>query len=159
MTSTKLRDWLEILGIFAVVASLIFVGLEMRQSHEIALSQTYQSRTAAAVEWNTAFAANELAMSAYIKAAEGNDDISPLEREALRRTMLAVFFLFDNAYYQYQQGYVSEEFWLSTRESMKNLMSHPAANEIFLHRLRTAGRPDFRDVVLEVNEELDLSAN
>ena len=154
MTATKVRDWLEIVGMFAVVASLIFVGLEMRQSHEIALSQAYQSRTAAAVEWNTAFAGNELALSAYIKANEGSDDISPMEREALRRTLLAVLFLFDNAYYQYQQGYVSEEFWLSTRASMKNLLSHPTANAVFLKRLRTAVRPDFRDVVLEVNQEL-----
>jgi hypothetical protein len=48
MNSTKLNDWLEIVGIFAVVASLIFVGLELRQTHLIAMAQAYQERAIAA---------------------------------------------------------------------------------------------------------------
>lgn len=47
MNTGKIQDWMEVIGIFAVVASLIFVGLEMRQAHEISLSQAYQSRVAA----------------------------------------------------------------------------------------------------------------
>ena len=39
MNQTKLRDWLEIVGIFSVVVSLVFVGLQMRQTHEIALAE------------------------------------------------------------------------------------------------------------------------
>ena len=32
MDATKLNDWMQIVGIFAVVGSLIFVGMEMRQA-------------------------------------------------------------------------------------------------------------------------------
>jgi len=35
MDSAKLNDWLQVLGIFALVASLIFVGLQMKQTQEI----------------------------------------------------------------------------------------------------------------------------
>lgn len=45
MNTAKFREWLEIIGIFGVVASLIFVGLEMRQSQKIALSAAYQARS------------------------------------------------------------------------------------------------------------------
>ena len=38
MDSAKLNDWMQILGMFAIVASLVFVGLQMKQSHQIALS-------------------------------------------------------------------------------------------------------------------------
>ena len=33
MSDSKLRQWLEIVGIGAVVASLVFVGVEIRQDH------------------------------------------------------------------------------------------------------------------------------
>ena len=42
MGSAKLNDWLQVLGMFAIVASLIFVGLQIRQTDAIALSQIYQ---------------------------------------------------------------------------------------------------------------------
>ena len=35
MNSAKLNDWLQVIGIFALVASLIFVGLQMKQTQEI----------------------------------------------------------------------------------------------------------------------------
>jgi hypothetical protein len=45
--STKLRDWLEIVGLFSVVASLIFVGMQMRQEVAIAATESVWSRSAA----------------------------------------------------------------------------------------------------------------
>ena len=35
MDSAKLNDWLQVAGIFALVASLVFVGLQMKQAEEI----------------------------------------------------------------------------------------------------------------------------
>lgn len=49
MDSAKLNDWMQVVGIFAVVASLIFVGLQMRQAQEIAVADQYQDRADAAL--------------------------------------------------------------------------------------------------------------
>ena len=38
MDSAKLNDWLQVFGMFALVASLIFVGLQIRQTQEIAIT-------------------------------------------------------------------------------------------------------------------------
>ena len=38
MDSGKLQDWMQIVGLFSLVGSLIFVGLQLKQSHEIALA-------------------------------------------------------------------------------------------------------------------------
>jgi hypothetical protein len=35
MDSARLNDWLQVIGIFALVASLIFVGLQMKQTQQI----------------------------------------------------------------------------------------------------------------------------
>jgi hypothetical protein len=50
--SSKLSDWLQVIGLFAVVASLIFVGLQMKQTDAIALSEIYQERAVASREHN-----------------------------------------------------------------------------------------------------------
>jgi len=157
----KLRDWLEILGIFSLVASLVFVGLQLRQTQKISISQTYQARTATAAEHNMTMASNPIALSAYMKATNADvGDMTPEEYESLRRITIAVMYLYDNAHFQYQQGFVSEEFWTVTRENMKALMSNPIMNEMVMDRLPIQGRPEFRAVVLEVNEELlGLSEN
>lgn len=47
MNQAKLHDWLEIVGIFAVVASLLFVGLQMRQTQTIAQTE---------MDWNNMMA-------------------------------------------------------------------------------------------------------
>ena len=39
MDSAKLNDWMQVIGIFALVASLIFVGLQMRQDRRLAAAQ------------------------------------------------------------------------------------------------------------------------
>ena len=44
MNAEKLSDWLQVVGMFGVIASLLFVGLEMRQTREIAISQIYHAR-------------------------------------------------------------------------------------------------------------------
>lgn len=155
MNATKLNDWMQVVGIFAVVASLMFVGLEMRQAQEISMSQVYQSRTSAVVEWDSAFASNPIALSAHWKAANGEADaITTEEYEALRFTLLGLFHLYDNAHYQYQKGFVSQEFWDITRESMKSQMINPVTNAIFLEKLDRGTRPDFRDTVIIINNEL-----
>lgn len=44
MAMAELDDWLQIVGIFAVVASLVFVGLQLKQTQEIAIAGQYQQR-------------------------------------------------------------------------------------------------------------------
>jgi hypothetical protein len=154
--SSKLNDWMQVIGIFAVVASLIFVGLQMRQAQEISMSDAYQVRAAAAVEWTSAFAANAAALSAYRKATEGGvDTITPEEHDALRYTMLGVFYLFDNAHYQYQSGFLSDEFWVMIQQNIKTYMANPVARKLFLEKTERGVRPGFRDVLLEIDAELE----
>jgi hypothetical protein len=43
VSDSKLRDWLEIAGILAVVASLVFVGLENRRSSRVAFEEAIVS--------------------------------------------------------------------------------------------------------------------
>ena len=50
MKSMNWKVVVETIGIFAIVASLIFVGLEMRQSQEIAIAETFLTITSSEIE-------------------------------------------------------------------------------------------------------------
>ena len=44
MKKVSLDVWVQLLGMLSVVAGLVFVGLEMRQSQQIAVSASQQAR-------------------------------------------------------------------------------------------------------------------
>jgi hypothetical protein len=50
MDSTKLNDWMQVVGLFALVASLIFVGFQIRQDRSIAVVESMASRADAVSE-------------------------------------------------------------------------------------------------------------
>jgi hypothetical protein len=157
MSNVKLRDWVEIIGIFAVVSSLIFVGLQMKQTQEISMSQAYQSRASISVDWSIALASNTLALSANRKAKNGKmEEITPEEYDSARWLLLGVYIVFDNSHYQYINGYVSDELWLQVRNNIKEIMENPLAREIF-DGLRGNARPTFRAQLIEIANEIDMN--
>ena len=44
MNSEKVNDWLQLVGMVAIVASLLFVGLQLKLSQDIAIAAQYQAR-------------------------------------------------------------------------------------------------------------------
>jgi hypothetical protein len=55
MRKPEWRELVELVGIAAIVASLLFVGLQLKQSQEIAIADQYQERANAANEVLLAF--------------------------------------------------------------------------------------------------------
>jgi hypothetical protein len=56
------RDVTEIVGFVSIVGGLIFVGLQLRQSQEIAIASQYQERASTAVEYYSSQMQNERAL-------------------------------------------------------------------------------------------------
>ena len=154
MDSAKLNDWLQVLGIFALVASLIFVGLQMRQDREIALSGIYQARAQMTVDINLASTVPEDFVSATAKIYAGDiDAITPEELVTLEYNQAASIVLMENNHYQYESGYLSESHWAKSRRDLYCMLSLP------LNRTLLAGwefRPGFQEVI---DEEMDRAVN
>jgi hypothetical protein len=155
LDTAKLNDWMQIVGIFALVASLIFVGLQIRQEHQISMAQAYQGRATISAEVAVELASNALALSAHRKAAEGNiDAVTPPEYDAALWVQVAMFHIFDNTHFQYVNGYVSEDLWIMIRGNLKVNMTNPLGRKIF-DDIGDRARPSFREVLLEIGAEID----
>ena len=124
MDSAKLNDWMQVIGIFALVASLMFVGLQMKQAQEIALSQTFQLRTDSTMEMLLSAGENPLFVSAFSKAMAGNSEsLNEVEQVTLQQYAIAMLYLTENLHYQYVNGFVTEDRWLSGLSRMEEMIN------------------------------------
>ena len=156
MNSQKLNDWLQVIGLFGVIASLIFVGLQMMQDREIALSVIYQERAAAVTEFYASLATDEVARNAAIKAGPGGKGkLTPDESAAMVLIAQAAKQLVDNSHFQYEQGYASEDHWAQIRATIKDQMRHPINKQVLLGGHM---RPSFRTALEEIASELEADA-
>ena len=73
MDSKKLNDWLQVVGVFGVILSLIFVGLEIQQSREIAIADIHQQKAAMAIQVQQGFVSVDRYNVAIEKALYGGD--------------------------------------------------------------------------------------
>ncbi len=99
MKSMNWKDVAELGGAAAIVASLIFVGMEMRQSQRIAFGEQQGAGIIERIALNEATARN----ADLLLKANSDTDLSPSEVVALRRLVdshwFATFFSYQRWYY------------------------------------------------------------
>ena len=140
MKKLNAHDWFQAIGMASVVGSLIFVGLQLRQSQEIAIAAQYQARLDAASGHYTAILQSDAGLRvigadllAEIASAEAappefkawaaSQPVEELAFRAIGGTILLKSH--DNVYFQYQSGFLSEEAWEALRMQLKVALDDP----------------------------------
>ena len=131
MNSQKLNDWLQIVGLFGVIGSLIFVGLQLRQTQAIALSETYQSRTATSINANVGVMSSPAALSGVSKVYRNEfDKLTMPEAVALEQLIGSSLAMLENNQMQFQQGFLSDEHWQRNIRELHCMLTVPLFREI-----------------------------
>ncbi len=120
------KDTAELVGIAAIVTSLVFVGFELRQSQQIAIAAQYQERSNSGQEFWYELLDSQTQLEYYAARIEQRDwpqDLmTDFDREwiashepvelAIREIWAQLnLFAFDNYHFQYQAGLLSDEAW------------------------------------------------
>jgi hypothetical protein len=125
MDSAKLSDWMQVVGIFALVASLIFVGLQMKQTHEIALANQFQarstefqalSRTGVEADWTYP------PLRPFISEQYSAADLS---------AVVWTWAGFDNHHFQFKSGFLTEEAWNAQLSAQQGIYSNCALRFVY----------------------------
>ena len=146
MKSSSWKDYVEIIGIAAIVASLIFVGLQMKQSQQIALSAIYQARSDSSMAIRMAPLESETLLSARTKQRNGEGDSLTLEEQtALRSLLVGQITYLENVHYQYINGFISEEHWQTNREEIKGIFRREPGLRESVSRICRVFRESFCD--------------
>lgn len=131
MNSQKLNDWLQIVGLFGVIGSLIFVGLQLKQTQDIALSDTYQNRTATTIDMNAAALSSPEFLAGLSKIYMGkSDELTMPEAVAVEWYIGTNLTVLENNHLQFQQGFLSQEHWQRNLKELECMFTVPLFREI-----------------------------
>jgi len=169
MSTGKLHNWLQIIGMAAVVASLVFVGMQLKQAQEIAIAGQYQARLDAASGHYIAILQSDAGLriigADILADIMGKKDTPPEFKawaesqpveELAFRAIGAIIFLksHDNLYYQYQSGFLSEEAWRALRLQFKTGLDDQRTWTRAVYEERPAvWRESYRELIQELIDE------
>ena len=107
------KSVVELAGLSAVVASLVFAGLEVRQAAVETRSSTVLQLKDSWVQFNLAMLENqELFEAIQMVTAEGRE-ANPRATFTVDAWLRALFHNFSNAYFHYRNGTLDESQWMA----------------------------------------------
>jgi len=120
MTTNKWKDIAEIIALLAVVASLIVVAIELRQTQVALQAQAYQARAFQSFDHHMDMV-EKSELDALFRGSWASDfqleQLTTVERRQLERLYFALRADYDNEHYQYQNGFLDPGFYFATTVS------------------------------------------
>ena len=127
MNFEKTKEVAELIGMAAIVGSLIFVGLQLKQSQDIALATQYQARADATHALTLAHIEADYLVRVPALRAGLSDEVSAADIN----TYLWLWIQMDNHYYQYQAGFLSEETWQAQLRNTQHIYADCAMRFVY----------------------------
>ena len=172
MNQEQLKNLVEIIGISAIVASLVFVGLELRQSHQIAIAAEYQERVTTVIDIFNTKIQSETALSVMgqplyeaVRSTDFPDEYRHLyegytveQLGYISADTLISLTNFDNLYFQYQSGFISEESWQAFRYRLLHVLESPISRLEF-EKDPNWYRASYRQLCSEIIDEIDSDSD
>ena len=136
----------EFVGALGVIASLVYLALQIRQNTRSTRTAMYQATTRDMFE-----AADLMARDADLNSIwfEGIRDFDSLSREKKRRFASYMFSLlrrYDNAHHQTNAGMIDGDWWAGISETLEYTISNPGVQSWWKEG-RALFRPDFREFI------------
>ena len=130
MKNVSLDVWIQLLGMQSVLAGLVFVGLEMRQSQRIALAAQQQERASLVTEIIGTFSETNPPIS-FLDFLNENLDVSNQNNRAVAETYIyRMWMVYENDYLQYELGLMDEDIWLAKLAAMRNVYGRCQYREV-----------------------------
>lgn len=130
MKNVSLDVWIQLLGMLSVLAGLVFVGLEMRQSQQIALAAQQQERASLVTEIIGTFSETNPPIS-FLDFLNENLDVSNQNNRAVAETYIyRMWMVYENDYLQYELGLMDEDIWLAKLAAMRNVYGRCQYREV-----------------------------
>ncbi len=108
---SKLNSFLQTIGAIGIIASLIFVGLELRQTQKIALNAQNQSRTETFIRTAEFLFENDLPMNEWL-----TQGVEEKDKDVISTFKHMAWWIYNNDYTQYKSGLMEKELFEAKRD-------------------------------------------
>ena len=151
MTYDRWKDLFTATCLISIVASLLFIGVQLKRSQEIASASQYQSRADSAMNLYAASLSMGFDWATYL-VQEGNRSAS--ENTTIATIDLWTWTAMDNAHYQRENGLLTDEAWFAFENIVRDLVQAPSGRASF-EIAKQYMRASFVDYVEHLADELD----
>ena len=104
---SKYSDLFQIIGVIGLISSLIFVGLELRQSHKIALAEQQQQRMDTFIN-----IINNLTTNGYAHQVDKSTEKKMTKREIIYHNLWhQLWHIYEADFLRYRLGLMDENIW------------------------------------------------
>lgn len=153
MTLEDLANLAEIIGVAAVLASLIFVGIQIRQNNvqardanQLARAQMHQQIADGFTQMmSLAIQAEDKLIEAIFDDGFGGN-LSRADAQKFSVIMLALWKHLENVFYQHKEGFVADAYWQSTCNYMSLLLMRKGVAQ-WWERRKAVFAPEFTSFV------------
>ncbi len=158
----------EIVGILSVVASLIFVGMQLMFDRQLATAEQYQNRAESRKSDFRTMLESDAYMTFRTELWEGGERPAwwteemedSAEQLGLSATSIVVSLIlqnnslvhFDNLYFQYDQGLLDEAFWQSSLGVVESMLNNPQTRAVWVNE-------GLRRPIMDLVDNLILESN
>ena len=125
------KDLIELLGVIAIVASLIFVGVQVQQGAAATRSATVLQLKDSWVQLNLASATSLDLAKAFETVDNEGWDADRNSRALVGGFYLSLLHNWSNAYYQYRNGTLEEDQWMPHMREMESNANNPILKKIW----------------------------
>ena len=151
MKKVSIDVWIQLLGMVGIIASLIFVGLEMRQTQRIAIAGQQQARASANMDLLNAFIESGFDHQAIVWDVSFDYDLSGTEI-IFRNNLHSAWHMYENDFYSYTQGLMDDSTWSAKLAGIERIYNTCIGREIYDSRAPIFSE-EFRQVIESFPDE------
>jgi len=153
MNLDNLNKWLSLTANIGVIAGILFLGVEVQQNSQLMRSQTRDSMTTKQMDYYASvYNDSELSNIRFNYDATTNEPSTEGFRYGV--SVFANLRMYENEWYQYQQGLFEEEEFLPRIETWKRTFSNPSFRFVW-EMFEVEMSPSFRNRVIALLEEIE----
>ena len=141
MTLDQLGNIGEIIGAFGVIASLVYLAMQIRTNTEAERTSTYQLIVSDFGAMNNTMASTPELSHLFVQAMENYHQLSPDENARISQMFFQCFRYFENMFYQQRKGYLDDEVWIGWKRLMLTYYSRPGFQTWWAHRRDVYSEP------------------
>lgn len=159
MKRIDLGQTITVLANLGVIASLVFLGLQVRQEAAASRAATFQQLKDSWVQANLAEATSvDLANAFETAKTQGWEEATAVERRLLSGYIRTLFHNWSNAYYHYQDGTLDDNQWRSYIREIRSGIRDPLLLQVW-SEWGFVFDDKFRELVNDLIAESDAKAN
>ena len=140
-------------GMLGIIGSLLFVGLEMRQTQKIAIAGQHQARSALTAQVVRAMDDKGFDVQSIYFEKNYDYEFSPIEISH-RNAIHLGYFLYENDFYQFREGLMDQATWDSKIAGLKGLYNQCSMRSIYNTRSATFSK-DFVEIIESFPDNCD----